>query len=433
MAKKFKIITSVKSNEVSLCSKYNSGANKQTEFELVKNKDVAKNSDMKDVLQNIVKLADFYTSTCECEQVQVFEGFKEFIEYWVEYDVNNVLYDLLSDGLRNALENIKYVDLTKEEKIQEYQKLFNSFIEEYKNLPITKTKDGKYEVSLVSKSHNQEVETIPQNETQITKENGMNEEQQSLLEKAFETIKSAFNLAKTETPAEQEPEETVENGEETKVEAEPDVKVEAEEVATEEVETKEPEETTEEIEKTEEVEEGEEVETEEVKTEEGQTEEEQPLEVKDEVLEEAEGEQVETEEVETEEETELQKVIKQKLEVEKELAELKKAQEEKQIEIEKMSFVQKAKDEYSMLVGTSEEIGAKLYSISKSNLDEESKSFVFEQLKKVSSKNEELTIEKGSQSKDTSDASDEEILYAKAEEIAKTKGISINKALREVK
>ena len=36
MAKKFKLLTTAKSTEVSLCSKYNSGANKQTEFEIVK-------------------------------------------------------------------------------------------------------------------------------------------------------------------------------------------------------------------------------------------------------------------------------------------------------------------------------------------------------------------------------------------------------------
>ena len=36
MAKKFTLLTTAKSTEVSLCSKYNSGANKQTEFEIVK-------------------------------------------------------------------------------------------------------------------------------------------------------------------------------------------------------------------------------------------------------------------------------------------------------------------------------------------------------------------------------------------------------------
>ena len=98
-----------------------------------------------------------------------------------------------------------------------------------------------------------------------------------------------------------------------------------------------------------------------------------------------------------------------------------------------MSFIQKAKDEYSMLVGTPEEIGATLYSISKSNLDEESKSFVLEQLKKVSVNNKELTEEVGSISKSADDMTDEERVYAKAEEIAKAKNISVKKALREVR
>ena len=65
-----------------------------------------------------------------------------------------------------------------------------------------------------------------------------------------------------------------------------------------------------------------------------------------------------------------------------------------------MSFIQKAKDEFSMLVGTPEEIGEKLYSISKSNLTEDAKEFIMEQLKKVSVENKNLTDELGSITKD---------------------------------
>jgi hypothetical protein len=56
-----------------------------------------------------------------------------------------------------------------------------------------------------------------------------------------------------------------------------------------------------------------------------------------------------------------------------------------------------------------------------------------EQLKKVSKVNEELTVEMGSMTKSADDMSEEDVLYAKAEEIAKAKNISINKALREIK
>ena len=55
-----------------------------------------------------------------------------------------------------------------------------------------------------------------------------------------------------------------------------------------------------------------------------------------------------------------------------------------------------------------------------------------EQLKKVSSENAEATQEVGSITKNAGDMTDEDVIFAKAEEIAKTKGISINKALREV-
>lgn len=411
MSKKFKILTSVSSNEVSLCSKYNSGANKQTEFELVKDKEGTKDRNMKPIIENLIKFADFYGEPVEVEQKQEFNAFKDFLNYWLEYDINNAYYNILSEALQNALCNINSSeDITKEEKIQEYQKLFDMFIQEYKNLPITKTQDGKYEVSLVSDSHIQDVDTNPQNETDnITKEKTtkMKKEQMSVIEKVTELLKSAFGIEETETPAEKQPE----------VQQEPVDEQPAEEVA-----------------KTEEVEapaEKAEVEApvveEEVEVKEAETE--QPAEevAKEET---PEAPVVEEEAVEP---TELEKAIQKSLDLEKELDELRKAKEAKETEIEKMSFVQKAKDEFSMLSGTAEEIGEKLYSISKSNLDDASKEFILEQLKKVSKENQELTEEVGSITKNAGDMTDEDVVYAKAEEIAKAKGISVKKALREIK
>ena len=420
MSKKFKKIILASSNEVSLCSKYNSGANKQTEFEIVKDEQGARDRDINGVIKNLVKFIDFYDeATIEAEQEH--DAFKDFLNYWLEYDINNAYYNILSEALQIALSDICYKDLTKEEKVVEYEKLFNMFIEEYKSLPITKTQDGKYEVSLVSKSHIKEFETNPQNGTHdITKEKTTKmekTEQLSVIEKVTELLKSAFGLEKTETPAEEQPEVQPEAIEEAPVEEAKEVE-EVEEPA-EEAEVEAPV-VVEAVEKAE--------------NEEVQEEAEQP-EVEEVVEPETEPEQVEepAEEVKEEINAELEEVVKAKLAVEKELAELKKANEEKAIEIEKMSFIQKAKDEYSMLVGTPEEIGARLYSISKSNLDEESKSFVMEQLKKVSAENKELTEEVGSITKNAGDLTDEEKIYAKAEEIAKAKNISIKKALREVK
>ena len=411
MGKKFKILTSVSSNEVSLCSKYNSGANKQTEFELVKDKEGAKDRNMKPIIENLIKFTDFYGETVEVEQKQEFNAFKDFLNYWLEYDVNNAYYNILSEALQNALCDIKYrEDITKEEKIQEYQKLFDMFIEEYKNLPITKTQDGKYEVSLVSNSHIQDVDTNPQNETDIiTKEKTtkMKKEQMSVIEKVTELLKSAFGVEETETPAEEQPEVQQEPVEETP--AEEVAKTEEVEIPAEEAEVDAP------------------VVEEEVAVEEAETE--QPAE---EVIEEETPEAPVVEE-EVAEPTELEKAIQKSLDLQKELDELRKAKEEKETEIEKMSFVQKAKDEFSMLSGTAEEIGEKLYSIAKSNLDDSSKEFIMEQLKKVSKENKELTEEVGSITKNAGDMTEEEVVYAKAEEIAKTKGISVKKALREIK
>ena len=423
MGKEFKLLTAVKSNEVSLCSKYNSGANKQTEFEIVKNEDGAIDKDMKPVIEELKKFADFYgEEVAEEDENCPVKSFVDFLDYWLEYDVNNTYYNLLSEALQNALSSIKYADLTKDEKVEQYKDLFNKFITEYQTLPITKTQDGKYEVSLVSDSHIQDVDATPQNETNnITKEktSKMENEEQNVIQKALELIQSAFGLNKTEAPVEKQSEEQTE--EVTKSEEN------AEEV-TEEVEA------TAEAEKTEEVaEEQKEEATEEVKEADKEAEVEAPV-VEETVEEVAEAEEKteEVEEVAKTSETEIEELRKAKLEAEKELAELKKAQQEKEVEIEKMSFIQKAKDEYSMLVGTPEEIGEKLYSISKSDLGEEVKSFVMEQLKKVSSENEEATKEVGSITKNAGDLTEEDAIFAKAEEIAKTKGISINKALREV-
>ena len=413
MAKKFTLLTTAKSTEVSLCSKYNSGANKQTEFEIVKDEQGTTDRNVNQVIENLVKFVDFYGEP-SIETEQDYNAFKDFLNYWLEYDINCTYYNLLSEALQGALNDIKYKDISKEEKVQEYEKLFNMFIEEYKTLPITKTQDGKYEVSLVSKSHTKEVETNPQNETaDITKEKTSEmekQEQLTLVGKAFDLIKSALGLEKSETPAEEQPEVQQESVEETPTE---------EVTKTEEVE--EPAENAEEPAQEAEVEAPvvEEVVEEEVEQAEEAPEAEEPAE-------EAEEEVTKTSEIDVE------ALLKAKSDVEKELAELKKANEEKEIEIEKMSFVQKAKDEYSMLVGTPEEIGEKLYTISKSNLGEEVKSFVLEQLKKVSKENEELTEEVGSITKNAGDMTDEDVIYAKAEELAKTKNISINQALRQI-
>ena len=45
----FKKITVANSTEVSLCSKYNSGANKQTQFEIVKDKETEEKLDLKPI------------------------------------------------------------------------------------------------------------------------------------------------------------------------------------------------------------------------------------------------------------------------------------------------------------------------------------------------------------------------------------------------
>ena len=414
----FKKITVANSTEVSLCSKYNSGANKQTEFELVKDKEGKQPVDIKPVLQKMVKYAD---EVCEQENQDVVQDFKDYLDYWLEYDINNTLYNLLSDDLQRGLWHLaSNEDLTKEEKTDEFIKLFNEFLTQYRNLPITKTADNKYEVSLVSKSHIQDNGTNPQSETtDITKEKTSemeHEEQKTAIQKAIEILTSVFSLQKTETPADENPE--------VKPEGQPEAEkpTETEEVKPEvkpaEVEAP----VVEEADKT--VEPNAEPNAEKAEDEPSdEPTDDKPADKPEDVTEPVEK---------SSEPSELETVLKQKLDLEKELADIKKAQAEKEEAIAKMSYIQKAKDEYSMLVGTPEEIGAKLYDISKSNLTDDSKTFILDQLKKVAKENQELTQEVGSMTKN-SDLTPEEEVYAKAEEIAKSKGISINKALRQVK
>ena len=430
MGKKFTKISALNSNEVSLCTKYNPGANKQTQFETVKDKETEEKLDLKPVLKELVNLAEAYDEELadkredkveDMEEPSILQQFKDFLNYWLEYDLNDCMYNLLSESLQNAIYDIaKDHDYTKEEKVGLYQQLFNTFVEEYKRLPITKTADNKYEVSLVSKSHIQDNGTNPQNETtDITKEKTSemeHEEQKTAIQKAIEILTSVFSLKKTEIPADETPE--------VKPEGQPEAEkpTETEEVKTEvkpaEVEAP----VVEEADKT--VEPNAEPNAEKAEDE-----------PSDEPTDDKPADKLEdvTEPVEkSSEPSELETVLKQKLDLEKELADIKKAQAEKEEAIAKMSYVQKAKDEYSMLVGTPEEIGAKLYDISKSNLTDDSKTFILDQLKKVAKENQELTKEVGSMTKN-SDLTPEEEIYAKAEEIAKSKGISINKALRQVK
>lgn len=408
----FKKITVANSTEVSLCSKYNSGANKQTQFEIVKDKETEEKLDLKPVLKQLVNLAEAYDEELadkredkveDMEEPSILQQFKDFLNYWLEYDLNDCMYNLLSESLQNAIYDIaKDHDYTKEEKVGLYQQLFNTFVEEYKRLPITKTADNKYEVSLVLKSHIQDNGTNPQSETtDITKEKTSemeHEEQKTAIQKAIEILTSVFSLKKAEKPTETE---------EVKPEVKP-AEVEAPVV--------------EEADKT--VEPNAEPNAEKAEDEPSdEPTDDKPADKPEDVTEPVEK---------SSEPSELETVLKQKLDLEKELADIKKAQAEKEEAIAKMSYIQKAKDEYSMLVGTPEEIGAKLYDISKSNLTDDSKTFILDQLKKVAKENQELTQEVGSMTKN-SDLTPEEEIYAKAEEIAKSKGISINKALRQVK
>ena len=105
MKKKFKIINA-KANEVSLCSKYNSGANKKTSFEIIKNENIKRKTslDKKTVIAHQIydKLKD---KTID-ESI-----FKKFHQSNVEYLRSNKRFNLLAQALIYLVLGI--IELTK--------------------------------------------------------------------------------------------------------------------------------------------------------------------------------------------------------------------------------------------------------------------------------------------------------------------------------
>ena len=160
MKKKFKIINA-KANEVSLCSKYNSGANKKTSFEIIKNENI-KQFDNTDFKEFIKYGLDCYRPE-ECVESVVNNTipsvtFLEYIADCAENEINNTLYCLLTDALRSALCDIKYMDISKESKILLYQDLFKEFVRQYENSPITKSVNGEFVLSNTKEaSHSKDV------------------------------------------------------------------------------------------------------------------------------------------------------------------------------------------------------------------------------------------------------------------------------------
>ena len=118
MNKKFTKITMAKSNEVSLCPTFNSGANKQTEFEIVKDHGGAIDEAVP-VLEGIKKYSDFYCYCCDVELEDAEQAFIHYLNDWAENRMNDAIYWLLKDSLDEAMSQIKWSELSKEEKTKD--------------------------------------------------------------------------------------------------------------------------------------------------------------------------------------------------------------------------------------------------------------------------------------------------------------------------
>lgn len=427
MKKKFKIIEA-KATEVSLCSKNNSGANKQTSFEIIKSDDNQK-VNKAEVLE-ILKYAEECARPIIDKAENVNKEFVNYIRQELEYRVNNTLYCLLTDALIEQLYTIKNDETkTKEQKAVLYSDLFFEFVSQYMNSPITKTSDDKYSIS-INKSLSKDI-VNPQTVEKIGEE--MEQEKTNVLNNVIETLKSLVSpTKKTETEQEVAENSAIEKTEENAEES-------AETIETEQTETVETEEAgqepKEEVEQNEneEATESEKVEEPAEKVEEAT----EPVEVKEveEATKEAEDEAVEEPQEQKEEIEKASNVMTELQKAQARIEELEKAQRESLEAIEKSKFVTKAREEFSMLVGTPEEIGEKLFAISKSNLSADVQEYILNNFKQVSKANSELLVEKGSNTQDAESSTEEaqeRELYKRAEAIAKEKGISIKKALREI-
>ena len=325
-----------KVTEVSLCTQYNPPANGFRTFDIIKN--------------SINK--DMYSDLFEEMKMPEYGEFSSYLEQWLEEDVNRVAYGAFLDALFNSLQDVVYDStLDKQGKLDKFKENFDSFITEYQNSVITKSENGNIKLDLNKKS------TIKQE-----KKVDILEELKKLIAKASTKQEIVTEVVDEKVKKTEEVEEIVEEIIENQ---------ETVEQETPEVEAQEPVAETEEV-----VEESEEP-IQEV---------EEPIVESEEVIEETEV----VEELEKSEDK-IEEIVKAKedkiVELEKQLEDFKKTQADQTVKLEKAELSKEIEKSYLGLPKTRDEIVDTIYEINKASISEDSKSFILESLKSLSSLN----------------------------------------------
>ena len=361
-----------KVNEVSLCTTFCPPANGLKAFEIVKS--------------SIKK--DLYSDLFEEMEYPEYGDFVAYLSMWLEDDVNMVAYSAFLDALFNSIQDVVYMDMTKEEKAIKFKEIFDKFIEEYDNSVITKSDDGKVKLSIKTEKQ---------------------EKKMSIIEKLKKFVSELSEVEVEKTEDAIEAPEVIEAPEEVLEE-----KPEDQQIVEENLEVVEP--ITEEVLESEDatpetVEEAEVVESLEEKVEEV-IEAEPIAEVADETPEVI--EEVEKTEIV---EDEITKATNKISELEAKLEEISKANQEQEIKLEKAEILKEVGKEFYGLPQTKEEVVEVLFELNKSSISEESKKLIKDSLKSLSELNKASFEEIGHSEEVDANKTDKEKLQEKTQKL----------------
>ena len=373
MSKKIKELRLSKVNEVSLCTTFCPPANGLKAFEIVKS--------------SIKK--DLYSDLFEEMEYPEYGDFVAYLSMWLEDDVNMVAYSAFLDALFNSIQDVVYMDMTKEEKAIKFKEIFDKFIEEYDNSVITKSDDGKVKLSIKTEKQEKKMSIIEKLKKFVS------ELSEVEVEKTEDAIEAPEVIEAPEEVLEEKPEDQqiVEEKAEEVVEPTTDEVLESEDATPETVEEAEVVESLEE--KVEEVIEAEPI-----------------AEVADETPEVI--EEVEKTEIV---EDEITKATNKISELEAKLEEISKANQEQEIKLEKAEILKEVGKEFYGLPQTKEEVVEVLFELNKSSISEESKKLIKDSLKSLSELNKASFEEIGHSEEVDANKTDKEKLQEKTQKL----------------
>lgn len=361
-----------KVNEVSLCTTFCPPANGLKAFEIVKS--------------SIKK--DLYSDLFEEMESPEYGDFVAYLDMWLEDDVNMVAYSAFLDALFNSIQDVVYMDMTKEEKAVKFKEIFDKFIEEYDNSVITKSDDGKVKLSIKTEKQEKKMSIIEKLKKFVSELSEVEVEKTEEAVEAPEVIEAPGEVLEEKPEDQQIVEENLEVVEPITEEV-----LESEDATPETVEEAEVVESLKE--KVEEVIEAEPI-----------------AEVADETPEVI--EEVEKTEIV---EDEITKATNKISELEAKLEEISKANQEQEIKLEKAEILKEVGKEFYGLPQTKEEVVEVLFELNKSSISEESKKLIKDSLKSLSELNKASFEEIGHSEEVDANKTDKEKLQEKTQKL----------------